>query len=104
MQGMETPRAPSLLYRRVHSHNSESDRPNPPPHPCRGGIPTVRRTGGRFSFNPSSQLDLDTTGGATSQIQSGSGHHPPVPDADERKPVKLSSYIVDPTAAYKNNP
>ena len=32
------------------------------------------------------------------------GHNLPVPNADESKPVGLSSYTVDPTAAYENNP
>ena len=33
-----------------------------------------------------------------------SDHHLPAPNADESKPVELSSYIVDPTAAYENKP
>ena len=48
-----------------------------------------------------SSTKLGATGGATSQTSPVSGHHPPAPDADENKPVKLSSYTVDPTAAYK---
>lgn len=35
-----------------------------------------------------------------------SSHHPPVLHADETQsePVKLSSYLVDPTAAYEHKP
>ena len=46
-------------------------------------------------------LGLGATGGATSEIPSGSGHHPPTPDVDESRPISLSSYIIDPTAAYE---
>ena len=55
-------------------------------------------------FSPSSQFDLGATGGATPNIPSVSGHHLPGPNADESKPVGLSSYIIDPTAAYENKP
>ena len=59
---------------------------------------------GRWStqFNPSLQFGLGTAGGTASEAQSGPDHHLPVPRAEENKPVKLSSYVVDPTAAYEN--
>ena len=62
---------------------------------------------------PSSQSDLGATGGATPEgpFASDNHHpvpnihyHPPVPNVDGNKPVKLSSYVVDPTAAYENKP
>jgi hypothetical protein len=64
-----------------------------------------------FSYESSSKFDFGPT--VSAEIPSGSNHHFPVPDlsdrhspvpkVDERKPVKLSSYIVDPTAAYEDN-
>ena len=65
-----------------------------------------RKSDGKWSrsstkFHPCLQFGLGATGGATSQAAPVSSHHPPPPDADENKPVKLSSYTVDPTAAYK---
>lgn len=62
----------------------------------------VSRLDGRSSFILFLRSDLDATGGATSEIRSISGHHLPVPNVGESKPVKLSNYIVDPTAAYEN--
>lgn len=56
----------------------------------------VSRTGGRFGFNP---FDPGATGGATTQIPSGSNNPP---NADQSKPVKLPSYTVDPAAAHEN--
>ena len=44
---------------------------------------------------------MGAIGGATSQTTPVSGHHTPIPNIDKGKPVKLSSYTVDPTAAYK---
>lgn len=64
----------------------------------------VSGAGGRFRFNPSLQSRLRATGGTTSAIPSVSSHHLSVSAADESKPVKLSSYTVDPTAAYENKP
>lgn len=64
----------------------------------------MSRAGRRFSFNLFLRPYLDATGGATSQIQPVSGHHLPVHNVDETKPVKLSNYIIDPTAAYESKP
>src|SRR6202000_3149946 len=64
----------------------------------------VSRGGGRFDLKLSSRFDLGETGGTTSQVPSVSGHHLLVSNTCESKPVKLSSYIVDPTAAYENKP
>ena len=58
----------------------------------------------RFSFNSFLQFESGATGDATSQIPSASDHHPSASNVDESKPVELSSYIVDPTAAYENKP
>ena len=63
----------------------------------------VSRSGVRPSLNPSSQYDPGVIVGPTSKIPSVSDHLP-VPDVDKSKPVELSSYIVDPTAAYENEP
>jgi len=48
-------------------------------------------------------FDLCETAGTTPEISVVSGHLP-VPDTNKSKPVKLSSYIVDPSAAYENEP
>ena len=37
-----------------------------------------------------------------SQTTPVSGHPSPAPNVDEGKPAKLSSYAIDPTAAYEN--
>ena len=39
-----------------------------------------------------------------SQTPSGSGRNPTAPNVDEANPLKLSGYMVDPTAAYENKP
>ena len=39
-----------------------------------------------------------------SEVPSASDHHVPIPNIEEKKPVKLSSYVVDPTAAYERKP
>lgn len=43
------------------------------------------------------------TSGPTSglEVPSASNHHVPISDVDEHKPPELSSYFVDPTAAYE---
>ena len=64
----------------------------------------VGRAGGQFSSNPSSPFDLGATVGAMVKIQSVCGHRLTVPNVDETRSVGLSSYIVDPTAAYENKP
>ena len=51
--------------------------------------------------HPCLLFGLGATGGATSQAAPVSAHHPPALDADENKPMVLSGYTVDPTAAYK---
>ena len=40
-------------------------------------------------------------GGATLEVPAPDNHSP-LPNVNENKPVKLSSYVVDPTAAYEN--
>ena len=47
---------------------------------------------------------LGTTGGATSGIPAVPDNHPPIPNVGGSKPTKLSSYVVDPTAAYEKKP
>ena len=42
------------------------------------------------------------TDAATLQIPSLPNHRSPTPNAEASKPVKLSDYTVDPTAAYEN--
>ena len=60
-----------------------------------------KRSRSSTKSHPCLRFGLGATGGATSQTVPVPGHHPPAPDADENKPVKLSGYTVDPTAAYK---
>ena len=64
----------------------------------------VSRADGRSSFNLCSQHYLGVTGEATLEIPSVSGHHLPSSNISENRPMKLSSYTVDPTAAYENKP
>ena len=52
--------------------------------------------------DPSLRSDLGATGGTSSEFPSVSGHHLPVSNVEESKPVTLSSRVVDPTAAYQN--
>ena len=49
-------------------------------------------------------FDLYSTGGAASGIPSASARHPSAHNVNENKPGNLSSYLVDPTAAYENKP
>ena len=58
----------------------------------------------RFGFDPSLQVDLGATGGATLEVPSVSAHPLPIPKVGGSEPVKLSSHTVDPTAAYENKP
>ena len=37
-----------------------------------------------------------------SEVPSASDHYVPISGVDEHKPPKLSSYVVDPTAAYES--
>ena len=56
----------------------------------------------RFDFNLSLKFCLGATGGTTSPIPPVPNDDLPVLDVYENKPVELSSYTVDPTAAYEN--
>ena len=47
-------------------------------------------------------VTLSVPGGETPEVSPVSGPHVSVVDVDDSKPAKLSSYTVDPTAAYKN--
>ena len=47
-------------------------------------------------------FDLCETENTTPEIPAASDHRLSVPDIDEREPVKLSSYAIDPSAAYEN--
>ena len=91
-------RSPILSCHRVPGLNLD------PGHPIRlfqnygGGNPTVSRTGGRLGFNLSLRFDFGTIGGIKSGVLNFFGLRP-----DSKYP-KLSSYTVDPTAAYKNKP
>ena len=98
--------------------DTEGIDPSVPPRPrsqlgirsSKSTPPTVRRRRSdgkqniRFISDLSLQFELGATGGTTSQIPSVSDHHIPAPNVDESKPAELSSYIVDPTAAYENKP
>ena len=128
MHLISCPRRPKILMvfrdffarlggRRESDTDSGID-PSVPPRPrSRLGIrlskstpPTLRRRksdgkqNSRFISNLSLQSELGATGGTSSQISSASGHHLPAPNVNESKPLELSSYIVDPTAAYENKP
>ena len=46
--------------------------------------------------------DFYPTGDATVQVPSTSAHHLSAPNVEKNKPGNLSSYVVDPTAAYEN--
>ena len=56
----------------------------------------MSRTRGRFSFDLSLQFDLRTIGGIKSGFSNFFGLR------SDSKHSKLSSYTIDPTAAYKN--
>jgi hypothetical protein len=62
------------------------------------------RASGRFGFNRASRFDSGAKTGAVSEISPVPVHYLSVPGIDEIKPVELSSYTVDPTAAYENKP
>ena len=49
----------------------------------------------------SHSLILCVTGGATSRMPSVPSNQPPTPNVNEKKHVKLLSYVIDPAAAYK---
>ena len=64
----------------------------------KGGNPTVSRTTGSFAFNLSLPSDFDTIDEIQSQFSNSFGPRP------NSKHPELSSYIVDPAAAYENEP
>ena len=56
-----------------------------------------------FSGDLFSQLVLCPTDSTASRIPPVPDHQLPIPNVEESKPVALSSYTVDPTAAYNQN-
>ena len=58
----------------------------------------------KFNSNASPQFDLGSTVGATAGIPFVSGRRLPLPSVNGNGPMELSSYTVDPTAAYENKP
>jgi hypothetical protein len=64
----------------------------------------VSRIGGKIGLTPTLTFNLCATGGVTSKIPSASTQNPPIPNVNGGRPANLSSYVVDPTAAYENKP
>ena len=91
-------RAPILPRHRVPCRNSNPGRPTRLSKNYGGGDPTVSGTTGRFGFDLSLRFDFDTIGGIRSGFSKFFGLRP-----GSRYP-KLSSYTVDPAAAYENKP
>ena len=91
-------RPPILLCHRVPSLNLGPARPIRLSQSYGGVNPTVSRACSRFGFNPSLRFDFGTTGAIKSGFSNFFGPRP-----DSKRP-KLSSYTVDPAAAYKNKP
>ena len=89
-------RAPILPCDRVPNRSLGPGRPIRLSQNYGGGNPTVSRTSGRFGFNLSLRFDVDAIGGIKSGFSKIFGLRP-----DSKYP-KLSSYTIDPTAAYKN--
>jgi len=52
--------------------------------------------------DPGGSFTSCETAGTIPEISPVTNHLPSVPDINESEPVKLSSYVVDPSAAYEN--
>ena len=84
-----------LPYQRVPSRNLDPGQRIRLPQNYRGRNPTVSGTTGRFGFNLSLRYDFDTIGGIKSGVSKILGLR------SDNKHAKLSSYTIDPAAAYE---
>ena len=100
-------RAPILPCHRVPSRNSDPGRPIRLSQNYRGGNLTVSGTTGRFGFNLPLQFDFGTIDGIKSRVsnffglRSDTKHASDSKHTSDSKHAKLSSYSIDPAAAYK---
>ena len=88
-------RAPILPYHCVPSRNLNPGRPTRLSQKYGGRDPTVSGTTGGFGFNLPLQFDFGTIDGIKSRVSKIFGLR-----SDSKHP-KLSSYTIDPAAAYK---
>ena len=94
-------RAPILPCHRVPSRNSDPGRPIRLSQNYRGGNPTVSGTTGRFGFNLPLQFDFGTIDGIRSRVSKIFGLRSDSNHVSDSKHAKLSSYTIDPAAAYE---
>ena len=96
---------PTLLHPQSHLRigSSKSSRPSTSTSISRGRKSDIKQSGCRIrlSTSPCSFCWCET-GNATVKISVVPDRSPSVPNVNESEPAKLSSYVIDPSAAYEN--